>query len=652
MFAGEGTMNFFQSLRRAMQQPASRWGRFACDVIVDVVLLTLALGASFYIVHDLQPVAALPPSAITVALGMAVASVVLLYSRGMYSVNPRYLGLHDFLNVAGVCFALAIPVAYIERAFNITGVHNGVVLVPILFAFFSAGLLTGLRVLQRAIAWRPLGKTAATEVGRRRTIIVGAGDAGETIFRELSRGRHGTHQVIGFIDDHPEKQSLRIHGASVLGDVSNIPDIVETYRVDEILIALPTASGPQIRRVYDFCNKTSARVKTLPGLGEMIAGERLSKMLREIEIEDLLRREPVKTNIEEISRYLHGEHVLITGGGGSIGSELARQVSRMGPGSIILVGKGENSIYEIEQELRQTTRMEPVTVIADVRDREAMNKVFEKYRPTVVFHAAAHKHVPLMQKNPAEAIRNNIIGTLNTAELAIKYGVKKFILISTDKAVNPSSVMGATKRICEMFVCGLGQRSETQFSAVRFGNVLGSRGSLIPLLKAQIRRGGPVTVTHKDMTRFFMTIPEAVSLVTQAGAIGERGEIFILDMGDPVKIEDLAVELIRMHGLVPGDDIEVRYTGIRPGEKMHEELLYAQEDLKPTTHPKIRMVADQPRINLRALRQCTDRLLSLCQEGQEDTARQFLMELASGKMNLDLMSFEGNNDAQAPGYFG
>ncbi|MGV3616317.1 MAG: polysaccharide biosynthesis protein [Fimbriimonas sp.] len=611
------------------------------DVGIDLVLLLTSVALAVGIATDFAAPARVSSAGFGIAIASSIAATIFLFLRGLYSTNPRYLGLHDFLNIASVCAAYAIPFSFLHRMNAIDGVQSGALLVPVLVAFLSTTLLSGLRIIRRARAWRPQPEEKPTR--QRRILIAGAGDAGETILRELSRGRRSTHHIVGFVDDHPEKHSLRIHGVPVMGQVRDIPTIVARHDIDEVVIAMPSAQGAAIRRVFDLCTSTSARVKTLPGLNSILEGQSLAKHLRDVEIEDLLRREPVKTNMAEISRYLAGEHVLITGGGGSIGSELARQVARIGPASIILVGKGENSIYEIEQELIQAVGVSPITQVADVRDRDAMERIFAKYRPTVVFHAAAHKHVPLMQKNPSEAIHNNILGTLVTSELAVKYGVKKFILISTDKAVNPSSVMGATKRVCEMIVSGLGQATETQFSSVRFGNVLGSRGSLIPLLKAQIRRGGPVTITHKDMTRFFMTIPEAVQLVTQAGSIGASGETFILDMGEAVRIEDLALELIRLHGLMPGDDIEVRYTGMRPGEKMHEELVYAAEDLRTTNHPKIRMVADQPRIDLRRLRRNIDQLIELCGQNDEDGTRQLLMDLAWGKLEMPLLDPQPND---------
>ncbi|MER3496302.1 MAG: hypothetical protein C4320_05560, partial [Armatimonadota bacterium] len=446
------------------------------------------------------------------------------------------------------------------------------------------------------------------------------------------------HDIIGLVDDAPEKQHLLLHRKPVLGKILDLPRLIREHSIDEVLIAIPSAHGEVIRHIFDLCSTTKARVRTLPSVPEVAAeGGAISKQFREIEIEDLLRRPTVETDLRKIAGYLSGEHVLITGGGGSIGSELARQIGRLGPASLILVGKGENSIYEIEQELMQSLGVTPIAVIADVRDGRAMEQIFAEYRPTVVFHAAAHKHVPLMQRSPYEAIRNNVFGTLTTAEMAIRHGVKKFILISTDKAVKPSSVMGATKRLCEKIVAALAQTSETEFAAVRFGNVLGSRGSLIPVLKAQIKRGGPVRITHAEMTRFFMTIPEAVQLVVQAGALGSRGEVFVLDMGSPIKVNDLAMELIRMHGLRPGVDIQVQYTGMRPGEKLHEELLYDAEDLVATSHPKIRMVGNARPMDVARFREELNTLGALANDGTPDRCRQYLMELAWEKNAVPLL---------------
>ncbi|MEQ1822009.1 MAG: nucleoside-diphosphate sugar epimerase/dehydratase [Fimbriimonadaceae bacterium] len=560
---------------------------------------------------------------------LSVLAVLFLFWRGIYSVNVRYLGLNEFLNVGAISVVVALS------QFGMPSVVTGgnKLIETILFGFFVLTSLSGVRIVQRIYSWRTRHSATSKDSSPKRTIIVGAGDAAETILREINRSAHPLHNVVGFVDDDTSKAWQRIHGAPVLGSTEEIPVLVKELHIQEILIAMPSASGEEMRRVSNLCQQTGARVRTLPAVKALLSGggPQLYSHFRDIEIEDLLRRDPVQTDLDGIQKYIRGQRVLITGGGGSIGSELARQIARLNPASLILLGKGENSIYEIEQELLQTNRFQPNSVIADVRDRLALERVFEQYRPTVVFHAAAHKHVPLMQANPIEAIRNNILGTRQVAELSVKYGVKRFINVSTDKAVNPSSIMGATKRVGEMIVAALGSRYETEFGIVRFGNVMGSRGSLIPMLKAQIRRGGPVRVTHPDMTRYFMTIPEAVQLILQAGVLGKRGEIFILDMGEPIKILDLAMDLIRLHGLVPGEDIEVQFTGVRPGEKIEEELMYDDEELGETPHPKISMVQRSGPADWEWLKEEINNLLRICEEGYADEARHTLMELALGK---------------------
>jgi FlaA1/EpsC-like NDP-sugar epimerase len=590
------------SWHRWLNRPAARWRRFLRDVSFDLGATALAAYVALALVStgalELRP---------DVLLVIAIASCVhvfVLFNRGIYSLNPRYLGVHDVMLFTLACLPAALIIAVGESQMRITGHGAGILLVFLLYLMLANGALVGIRGVARMMV------------------------------RELSRSQYATVKVVGFVDDSDAKQSLRIHGLPVMGKTADIPALVETESVDEIMIAIPQADGESMKRIFSICQKTTARIRTLPGLRTVFdQSASLSSQLREVEIQDLLRRDPVQTNLQDVARYINGETVLVTGGGGSIGSELARQVAHMSCANVILVGKGENSIYEIEQELIQTSGIQPKCVIADVRDRRAMEQVFKQYKPTVIFHAAAHKHVPLMQGNIREAVMNNILGTLNVAELAASHGARKFILISTDKAVNPSSIMGATKRVCEMIVSAFGAISETEFASVRFGNVLGSRGSLIPLLTAQIKRGGPVTVTHPDMTRYFMTIPEAVQLVLQAGAIGTSGEIFILDMGDPVKIEDLALELIRLHGLVPGQDIAIKYTGVRPGEKLHEELVYDKETLKQTSHPKIRMVAKPDMLQLSDLRRLIDLLVEQSNQSP-DQAKQVLMEVAWGRATV------------------
>ncbi|MHB8077046.1 polysaccharide biosynthesis protein [Desulfosporosinus fructosivorans] len=422
----------------------------------------------------------------------------------------------------------------------------------------------------------------------KRVLILGAGDAGALAVRELKNSNYKEGYPIGIIDDAPEKQKLKLMGIPVLGTRKDITRVVKSHNVEEIIIAMPSAPGDVIRDMTELCEKSGAVIKIMPGIYNYFSGQVDTLKIRHVEIEDLLGRDQVNLDIEEVAGYLAGETVLVTGAGGSIGSELCRQICRFKPEKLILVGRGENSIFDIEQELRSDCpNINVVTEILDVKDREKVELVFRRLKPGVVFHAAAHKHVPLMERNPEEALKNNIVGTNNVAEISDLTKVKTFVLISTDKAINPTSIMGATKRVAEMIIQSLDWHSQTRFVAVRFGNVLGSRGSVIPTFKKQIAKGGPVTVTHPEMVRFFMTIPEAAQLVVQAGAMAQGGEIFILDMGKPVKIVDLARDLIRLSGLEVDVDIKIEYTGIRPGEKLYEELLTAEEGTTSTRHQRI-----------------------------------------------------------------
>jgi len=421
----------------------------------------------------------------------------------------------------------------------------------------------------------------------KRTLIIGAGDAGVLVARELKNHDSGLLPV-GFIDDNINKQRRSILGIPVLGTRDRIMCICGKYNIETIIIAIPSACASTIREILELCKKTKLEIKILPGMYQLINGQVSVSNLRPVEIEDLLQREPVKLDLGEISGYIRGETILVTGAGGSIGSEFCRQVAGFGPKKLILLGHGENSIHRIWLELADRFPKLPLGIeIADVRDRNKINHVFQKYRPGLVFHAAAHKHVPLMELHPDEAVKTNILGTKNLAEAADRAGTKIFVMISTDKAVNPSSVMGATKRTAELIVQQMDRSSQTRFVAVRFGNVLGSRGSVVPIFEEQIKKGGPVTVTDPEMTRYFMTIPEAVQLVIQAGSMANGGEVFILDMGQPVKIVDLAKDMIRLSGLEPDKDIKIKFTGIRPGEKLFEELLTAEEGAAATQHKRI-----------------------------------------------------------------
>jgi FlaA1/EpsC-like NDP-sugar epimerase len=449
-------------------------------------------------------------------------------------------------------------------------------------------VLGGLRFTVRFRREWVISRVNAKNTLRQKILIVGAGAAGSMIVREIHRELAANYQPVGFIDDDPEKSGHTMHGVPILGGRSAIPNLIRQYEIDEVIIALPSASRQEIRDILEICQAAAVRIMLVPPVTEIINGMVSMKQLRDVDIEDLLGREPVRIDLAGIAGYLNHETVLITGAGGSIGSEICRQVARFNPQSLLLLGRGENSIYEIDQELAAAfPHLKREAIIADVRDRQKLAQVFVTYHPTVVFHAAAHKHVPLMEKEPDEAVKNNIFGTKNLAELADEFGCKRFVLISTDKAVNPTSVMGATKRVAELVIQDLSVRSQTKFMVVRFGNVLGSRGSVVPLFRKQIARGGPVTVTHPEMTRYFMTIPEAAQLVVQAGALGKGGEIFILDMGDPVKIVDLARELIRLSGLIPDKEIKIEFSGIRPGEKLTEELLTSDEGRLATKHERI-----------------------------------------------------------------
>lgn len=422
----------------------------------------------------------------------------------------------------------------------------------------------------------------------RSALIVGAGDAGAMVARELSNNRHIDLKPIGFVDDDPSKKNLSMLGIPVLGGREDIPQLISRYQIDEIIIAIPSAGGQAIREIIDICRNTDSNIRILPGVYEIIDGKVSIDRLRPLQLEDLLHREPVCVDLEGIADYLKGRVILITGAGGSIGSELCRQIALFGPGRLIILGHGENSIHKIWNELSYSfPELDLGVEIADVRDVSRIEYIFNKHHPDVVFHAAAHKHVPLMEMHPVEAIKTNIFGTRNVAKAANQTGTSVFILVSTDKAVNPSSVMGATKLIAELIIRQLNNQSKTVFAAVRFGNVLGSNGSVVTVFKNQIRQGGPITVTHPEMTRYFMTIPEAVSLVIQAGTMAKGGEVFVLDMGEPVKIVDLAYDMIRLSGYEPGKDIDIVYTGIRPGEKLYEELLTSDEGTSATCHKKI-----------------------------------------------------------------
>ncbi len=549
-----------------------------------------------------------------------LALFLALWLRFESIFSPRYISyLDDALKLAPLATCIYITSFYLFRLYHrlwryasigellsIVGATAVGTMAVVSWAYFSMvpghfplprsifvlwGLLIIALVGASRLFWRLVREHPFPGLrGGQAALIVGAGDAGAMVARELRNRNGGDIRPIGFVDDDPLKQGRQLYGLPVLGTREDIPRLVEQFGVEEIIIAMPSVRGRVIREIVEICHGTGARLRILPGMYDLIEGKVKVDPIREVRLEDILGREPVRVDLEAIAGYLSGQVVLVTGAGGSIGSELCRQVARFKPELLVLLGRGENSIYEIHQELGQNfPEVKLAQVIADVGDETAIDHAFRKYRPAVVFHAAAHKHVPLMELNPAEAIKNNVLGTWIVARAADRYKSKIFVLISTDKAVNPISIMGASKRVAEMVVQYMARKSGTRFAAVRFGNVLGSRGSVVPLFQRQIAAGGPVTVTHPEMTRYFMTIPEAVELVIQAGALSRGGKIFVLDMGDPVKIVDLARNMIILSGYEPGEDIEVVFTGIRPGEKLYEELFTAEEKITTTSHERILM---------------------------------------------------------------
>ena len=451
--------------------------------------------------------------------------------------------------------------------------------------FTTVVFLSALRMLIRLYHEEFFSESHGTA---RRFLIVGAGNAGEALLREMLRRRDANYEVVGFIDDDPVKHGMSIHGITVLGNLEQLPEICKKSSIDEIAIAMPSATRKELRHVVQICQGTKLRFSTVPSLTDIASGKFSVSQMRHVDINDLLGREVVQLDMLQLEKFLKDKVVLITGAGGSIGSEMCRQVCAFGPELLLLVEQAENPLFFIEQELRKNfPDVQMKAVICDIAETARVNQIYEKYHPQAVIHAAAHKHVPLMEGNPGEAIKNNVVGTRNMANAADAFGTDDFVMISTDKAVNPTSIMGSSKRIAEMYIQDLTNTSETHFMTVRFGNVLGSNGSVIPIFKKQIEDGGPVTVTHPEMTRYFMTIPEASQLVLQAATMGSGGEIFLLDMGEPVKIVDLARELITLSGFRPGEDIEIEFSGLRPGEKLFEELSIEGEDMIPTKHPKI-----------------------------------------------------------------
>lgn len=507
-----------------------------------------------------------------------VTTLIIFLVLNLYNRVWSYASAHEAVSVIGACLlstalqALGMSLLFIKEPRSYPIIYFMLLTMTTLITRFSYRML---HIMEQGMA-RSKGRA-------RNTIVIGAGEAGSMIITELKTSRYLNQKVVCVIDDNPSKKGKYIHGIKIVGGRDVIEEYAKKYDVEEIILAIPSASTKDTRDILRICNKTDCKLKVLPGMYQLINEDISVSKLREVSIEDLLGRDTIDIDLESVGEYVHNKCVLVTGGGGSIGSELCRQIAAHQPRQLIIFDIYENNAYDIQQELKRKypgLRLE--TLIGSVRNTKRIEGVMELYRPDVVFHAAAHKHVPLMEDSPNEAIKNNVLGTYKTARAADKFGVKKFVLISTDKAVNPTNIMGASKRLCEMIIQTFSKYSNTEYVAVRFGNVLGSNGSVIPLFKKQMEAGGPVTVTHPDIIRYFMTIPEAVSLVLQAGAYAHGGEIFVLDMGEPVKIADLAKNLIRLSGYTLGVDMEIKYTGLRPGEKLYEELLTKEEGLKKT----------------------------------------------------------------------
>lgn len=498
----------------------------------------------------------------------------------------------------------------------------------------------GYRVIRKITMYMSL----QTYTDAKKVLIIGAGSAGRLIIKELYENQQLQKKPIGIIDDNKNKLGKKIHNIPVIGTCEDIKRIAKDYEVDEIIFSIANIENKRKKEIIEICKSCKCVVKTIPGIYEIIEGKVDIKNIRDVEIEDLLGRETININTKEISNYLENKTILVTGGGGSIGSELCRQIAKVNPKKLILLDIYENNAYEIQQELirKYKDKLNLEVIVGSIRDENRLDNIFAKYKPEVVFHAAAHKHVPLMEKSPCEAIKNNVFGTKNVALMADKYKVKRFVLISTDKAVNPTNIMGATKRCAEMIIQTMNERSKTEFVAVRFGNVLGSNGSVIPLFKKQIEEGGPITVTHPEVTRFFMTIPEAVSLVIQAGAMAKGGEIFVLNMGESVKIIDLAKNLISLSGFEPDVDIKIEFSGLRPGEKLYEELLMDEEGLKQTNHNKI-FIGKPIDINIEKLEKDL-KLLKLTVDNEEAEAIEYIMK---SLVPTFVREGERNNEAAA-----
>ncbi|MDY7076702.1 MAG: nucleoside-diphosphate sugar epimerase/dehydratase [Chloroflexota bacterium] len=628
-------------------------------MLLDLLCILLAVIFSFVIRYEaLMSVQPYLRYNWTLFLLAPLVRLPVYYGFRLYRRLWRYASTKEFQSIllAGIiCSALLftanfglLPILGIPYCLS----RSILVLEGGLSLAFLGGTRFLLRLLQERMHPQDLARLKTFVQNPRRVLIVGAGDAGAMILREMHQNPGLGLQVVGFVDDNPAKLAMHIHDVRVLGTREDIPALVKKWQIDEVIIAMPTAQGRDIRAIKSICDEVGVRYKTLPGMYELIDGTVSVGQIREVQIEDLLRRDPVVPNPEEAS-YLHGAVVMVTGAAGSIGSELCRQVAQQRPQRLVLLDQSESGIYHINVELEDHfPALEIYPIVADIRDLARVERVMARHRPGIIFHAAAYKHVPLMEYNPEEVVLNNIMGTRNVLRAAERQDVTRFVLISTDKAVNPHNLMGGSKRVTELMVQDAARRSGKDFVAVRFGNVLGSEGSVVPLFRRQIAAGGPVTVTHPEIERYFMTIPEAVQLVIRAATLGNGGEIFVLDMGEPVKIVDLARDLITLSGLQPGRDIEITFTEMRPGEKLHEQLFNKGEKYTLTAHEKIFVVTEDMPVEGQDLQWGVQKLIQAAHTGEIDKLRGLIQAIAPECRWGPVRDDKGINVPEKPGYLG
>jgi len=602
-------------------------------LIGDLFIILISALGSFALRTDLGPLFAFYlPQALWLAGISVIIKPLVFYAFGLYRRIWVYASTHELKLIIFAVTSASVLVSVTVVAFRALNIikyfpRSTLPIDWLLTMVLIGGFRFSLRLLQETQVSNHLNYLG----GQKRVLIIGAGDAGALVVREMQKNPQLRLKPICFLDDDPEKQKKQIYGIPVVGKLNDLARTVFTRRINEVIIAIPSAPGKVIRQVSEICRTRNIPYRTMPGMYELIGGKVNVNRLREVDITDLLRRKPAKFDEHLIGSNITAKRILVTGAGGSIGRELCRQVARWGPSDLILLGHGENSVFETLLEMEENFPNLPIhPVITDIRDLDRMNVIFENFQPQVVFHTAAHKHVPLMEANAEEAITNNVLGTRNVVEVCINFDVERMVLISSDKAIRPSSVYGATKRISELIVLDAAHRTGRQFSVVRFGNVLGSRGSVVPLFKRQIAKGGPITITHPDMMRYFMTIPEAVHLVLQASSMGRGGEVFVLKMGEQIRVLDLAEDLIRLSGLEPGKDIEIEFSGIRPGEKLSEELWDKYAHYEPTPHPDIVLLDDEDVLSGEKLNQVIDDLVHLSREGDSTSIVKILDEVIPG----------------------